>query len=486
MSSSNPEAQPTGLPNDTSQIPTSGEPPSPHTSQPSHLSDTRNQVPSEYGSSQAPYQQLPPYGEAASWQTSQIQHGAEYSDTKTSENVLNAIEPIIDEVNYSNALDKALQSSEEVPLQSNALGPPALPPRRPSYGGEDSSSPAHYTRDPHRLIAYLVPFPKPSVKDVDSAKIPDRFLIYTPPPPPLSAPPEGEKEGYAHKIQRKWEQEVREAKFSDAKVASWKGVKSRATKGINWAMGSVKGSSLDFLNRVPATSKEAHPDTEHDEKLEGEATKKTVGLEEMVLVYPSSVPGSEDELRTEFVNSMLRTKSKAQRDAIIATGLMPVAFGIDVLATLVWPFGGLVEIDGVWAFASLRGAKTARSVTKRLNSTNSGDDTDSKTDSGPQLKLTFTPSSRLDIMSHYLAAECHKRDSKLFPQYITPPIESDVISAIGWAPSQTGGETRNWEDEQWELTEVKDDFRNVMHKGAKEWDKWCKAFEKNPEKALKK
>jgi hypothetical protein len=36
------------------------------------------------------------------------------------------------------------------------------------------------------------------------------------------------------------------------------------------------------------------------------------------------------------------------------------------------------------------------------------------------------------------------------------------------------------------MTEVKDDLGLVMHKGAKEWIKWCKAFAKNPEKALKK
>ena len=34
--------------------------------------------------------------------------------------------------------------------------------------------------------------------------------------------------------------------------------------------------------------------------------------------------------------------------------------------------------------------------------------------------------------------------------------------------------------------EVKEDFKNVMTKGAKEWEKWCKKFEEDPEKAMKK
>ncbi|KAK3061378.1 hypothetical protein LTS18_006387, partial [Coniosporium uncinatum] len=92
---------------------------------------------------------------------------------------------------------------------------PALPPRRyRDYKDDDPSNPVHYTRDPHKLIAYLVPFPKPQLKGVPPENIPDRFLIYTPPPPPLSKPAEGEKENKIHKLQRKWQEEVREAKTS--------------------------------------------------------------------------------------------------------------------------------------------------------------------------------------------------------------------------------------------------------------------------------
>jgi hypothetical protein len=366
------------------------------------------------------------------------------------------------------------------------------PPKRRSFEPrDDASNPVHYMQDPHKLIAYLVPFPKPNIHKgilhkADAADIPDRFLIYTPPAPPLVAPKEGEKEDRMHKVQRKWQQEVREAKTSNAKVTSWKGVKGRATKGINIAMGWTTTSSLDFLNRVPgAPSKERSktPDP-HSEETPGdtEQTHKTVGLEEMILVYPKSIPGDEMQIRQEFVNTMLRSKSKAQRDSVIATGLLPVSFAIDVLATLVWPFGGLLEIDSVWLYSSLRGAKTARSVTKRLHSSSPSD---TEHDSH-KLKLSFTPSQHLDVLRRYLAAECHKRNPKLFDAEGPSPTESEVLEAIGWSPSQTNGETRNWEDEQWEISEVKDDLKQTMRKGAKEWDKWCNVFEKDPEKAAKK
>lgn len=362
----------------------------------------------------------------------------------------------------------------------------APPPQRLSVDQQqDISSPIHYSRDPHKLVAYLVPFPKPKLHNIPADAIPERFLIYTPPPPPLKAPAEGEKEGRVHKVQRKWQEEIRQAKTGNAKTMSWKGVKGKATTGINWAMSQTKTSNLEFLNRIGANPQEDQASDKHadDGHHEEQDTKATVKLEEMLLVYPSSMPGATDQIKQDFVNTMMRSKSKAERDAIIATGLLPVAAAIDLCATLVWPFGGLLEIDGVWAYASIRGAKTSRSVTKRL--TSSGETGKPDED---KLTLNFTPSPRLAVLERYLAAQCHEKDPKLFPSTgaASTPTETEVLEAIGWFPSSKGGDEKNWEDEQWEITEVKDDLKQVMKKGAKEWEKWVKLYEKTPEKALKK
>jgi len=88
-------------------------------------------------------------------------------------------------------------------------------------------------------------------------------------------------------------------------------------------------------------------------------------------------------------------------------------------------------------------------------------------------------------MQDYLVAKCVERDGSLFRRERTIPGESEVLEAIGWMPSERS-EEKNWEDEQWEREQVKEDLREVMRKAAKAWDKWCKAFEKNPEKAMKK
>ncbi|KAG8856305.1 hypothetical protein FRB96_006456 [Tulasnella sp. 330] len=388
------------------------------------------------------------------------------------------------------------------------------PPRRISsdYNLEDDpSNPVSYIRDPHKLIAYLIPFPKPTIGDL--SKMPDRFLIYTPPAPPLSKPPEGVKESKVHKIQRKWQEEVREAKTSNAKTASWKGIKGKVTRGINWAINKTTSADLDFLNRIPTedsatsgsgSSSNRRDSHDSDGVEEGDETHRTVGLEELVLVYPTSFGSNPEAVKKEFVDSMMRTKSKAQRDAIIATGLLPVAAAIDILATLIWPFGGLLEIDGVWAFSSIRGAKTARSVTKRLTSstktgqlTESGDLAESPLEEMPSsttatsggnedtLHLRLTPSNRVEVIRRYLAMKCYQLDPKVFSSPGTGVTESEVLEALGWSPAQTNGEM-NWEDEAWQESQVKADLISTMAKGAKAWDKWCKLFAKHPQKALKK
>lgn len=381
------------------------------------------------------------------------------------------------------------QLAQPMANQQAFLPPPSS--RRPQRWSSEQqleiSSPIHYTRDPHKLVAYLVPFPRPKLHNVASDTVPQRFLIYTPPPPPLGKPVEGEKEGKVQKIQRKWQDEIREAKMGNAKTLSWKGVKGKAVKGISWGMSQTKSSNLEFLNRIGV-----HQETDlqldkhaEDGKHESEQTKATVKLEEIVLVYPAAISANNEQIRQEFIDSMMRSKSKAERDAIIATSLLPVSAAIDMLATLVWPFGGLLEIDAVWAYSSIRGAKASRSVTKRLTSSTSHLGHKERED---KLQLSFTPSSRLDILQRYLAAKCHERDAKVFPSVSDGfvPSETEVLEAIGWTPSSNGGEEKNWEDEQWEILEVKDDLKNVMQKGAREWDKWCKLYEKQPEKATKK
>ncbi len=321
-------------------------------------------------------------------------------------------------------------------------------------------------------------------------------------------------------------------------------VPGRVMKGIDTAIGHVTTADLDFLTRVPEDSKEQVDTHADDGHPDSSTAKRTVSLEEIILIYPPSLGANKTELeiRTEFIDSLLRTKSKAQKDAIIATSLLPVAFGVDILLTLVWPFGGAAEADGVWAYSSLKGAKVARSVTKRLaSSTKSGElagESSTSTGSedvvgGEKLKLTFKQSERVNVLSDYLAGQCQETNRQMFKRLSGGvPTETEVLEAIGWKPSgkaqdpnvvktsttgtnitNTTGtastptdvksdstpvvtasttqyspemETHNWEDERWESEQVKEDLKATMRKAAKGWEKWIKMWEKDPEKAGKK
>ena len=376
---------------------------------------------------------------------------------------------------------------------------------------ESEDDPTSYIRDPHKLVCYLIPFPTPA--EADDETHPVRFLVYTPPPPPMLKPGKGEKDSIKDKVQRRWQQEVREARTNNAKLLSYKGVKGRFVKGHDWAFGKITSADLEFVNRIPtakiAKNKDGGknspppPETAEGEDDDGlivddveeEETSRTIKLEEMVLVYPPSIGLTEDEIRTEFMGSLMRTKSKAQRDAWISTGLLPLSLCADAVLAHVGGPGGFTQVNGAWSALTIRGARNARSITKRLASSTKSGDLATSTDAD-HLQLRFRPSHRVDVMRDYLASLCTARNDNLFATAdsdeeaeIISPLEADVLEAIGWKPSgQTTNEfeERNWEDEAWEQQHVEHDMRDIMKKAAKNWESWCKLHAKHPKRAAKK
>lgn len=171
-------------------------------------------------------------------------------------------------------------------------------------------------------------------------------MIYTPPAPHLLKP-QG-KEGKRHKAKRLAQEEVKKAKTFSGKTLSLRGLHSKTLRGVDWAVAAVKNADITFLNRVP---------------------RKEVA--ELILIHPASVLESEspEDVHREFTAQLSRTKRKAAKHSVVSTALFAPAIVIDTLAAVVWPFGGLAEIDGVWMYASVSGYLTARSVSKRLDKT---------------------------------------------------------------------------------------------------------------------
>ena len=462
-----------------------------------------------------------------------------------------------------------------------------------------SSETLAHSREPGKLTAYLIPLPKPRLKGVNAADIPTRFVIYTPPPPPLSKPAPGEKESHWHKTQRKWQEDVRKATISNASAVTWKGVKAKATRAIGKGVSMTKTSNLEFLDRVsdgaiasavpssgstpPASpsrnsiaSLDAPARNSHDRDVNGlsangieppprspartasvtrsipaftgcpRSAKPPKHLEALRLVYPPSLALSPDAVRAEFTASLLRTRARSQRDAVVASSLLPLAAAVDV--SLILTFGGLMEVSAVWAHSSIRGARTSKRVAKGLavgeerereaaegrdgaggqegeeevvevRGCTCGHHTDSfgtaavvrtakekgkekSKEKNPGIALSLTLSPHAEVLRAYLEMQCLRREFAMFPQLdgmSGDVTEAAALEAIGWKPvpraewelevEDSKGQVEKLtraEDEAWQVREAKEDLRRLMKKGAAEWVTWCKAFQKDPEAAKKK
>ncbi|RMY93749.1 hypothetical protein D0861_01744 [Hortaea werneckii] len=137
---------------------------------------------------------------------------------------------------------------------------------------------------------------------------------------------------------------------------------------------------------------------------------------------------------------MLSPKSKAEQDAFIATGLLPVSCAVDYLATLVWLFGGLLETDAVWAYRTIG-------------------------------QLPCSSLSRAETQPVALHCRCAHRDRN--------PRSHRVVTLPDRLGEELGRRCMGGEQSKRRLG-VGDG------KGCEGMGKGCHAFEKEPEKALRK
>lgn len=434
----------------------------------------------------------------------------------------------------------------------------------PSITLLSSSEPLRHTRSSGSLIAYIIPFPKPRIKNIDIDDIPDRFFIYTPPLPPLSKPAPGEKESHWHKTKREWQEDVRKSTLNHASLTTWKGMKAKSTSLIGKGMDLTRSSNVEFLDRAaegaieskedevqlnltrqstasrPAEldasepgaqiTPDSNPIAECAGRLTGEDAKPK-SLEQLTLIYPPTLALAPEKIREEFVNTLLRTRERSRKEAIIASALLPIAATID--ASLLITFGGLTEISGVWAYTNIRGAKTSKKITQGLSigeaqATMAKEEAEMEPEvrgctcghhehdfGSPEIiprtigkgkgkkkgiDLRMQQSNQLEILRRYLNLACLKREFNMFPVIETAAgdvNEEAVLEAIGWQPTRRQGrdleldlkdkiETLTPEqDEEWQHKEARADIKRVFRKGAAEWVTWIKSFQKDPEVALK-
>ncbi|EPQ56935.1 hypothetical protein GLOTRDRAFT_115070 [Gloeophyllum trabeum ATCC 11539] len=345
--------------------------------------------------------------------------------------------------------------------------PPALPPRRvastisyeksipPSYTPADQSlhpsSSTHQrtpsgsslssntstldTPDPvsaslppatHPTVALLIPFPPPShATDKQASKLPP-FVLYAPLAAPLQKPQEGEKEGLAHKAQRKWQEEERGARERGT------GFKAKAVGLISKGMAATKNSRIEFLVRTPNKKK----------------------LKELRMIYPASYSAA--DIKDLFTDMIKKAKAGAIRNGIVSTAMLPFVLAFDVFTFISGPF----EINAVWAASSWTGAAQASAISSRVTSS--------------ELPLSFASDARLNVLAYRLHEICWRKaraGAVEKPRWTgTDPIRRgpdlaglvlDVLRAHG----------EDMGDLETNRTLVGEDLERCLKKGAKEWAK---------------
>ncbi|CAN8104817.1 unnamed protein product [Discula destructiva] len=416
--------------------------------------------------------------------------------------------------------------------RNSSLDPVGQPPRRRLTTGDIPVTTVTYTRHhANRFVAYLLPLPAPTSQG-QKLDVPQRYLLYTPPAPHLLKPgPDEPKERKRHRVKRLAQQETRKAKTYEGKTLSLRGLHSKTLRGVDWAVAAIKNSDITFFSRVPR------------------GVGKAAAVDELVLIHPP-VPGrTAEDVHAEFKDQLVRVKRQAAKHSAISIALFVPALVVDTLLVIVWPFGGLAEVDGVWAYASVSAWLAARSVSKRLDDKPiatadesgrlrlrrelSGEETpelsghedngilrpvgepprpgsrtvrfqeelgeeeedekvgdDGMVNGKKKLKVRFVPDPAMETMDNYFNEILHKRNPRAFPSPGVPPTKTDVLASIGWWPDRRGRfpgtqQDGDWDDENWQTRQVKEDLDKVMKKAAKEWDKWCKEYAKHPKRAMK-
>lgn len=372
---------------------------------------------------------------------------------------------------------------ENFARRHSSMDPVGQPPRRRLTTGDIPVNSVGYARNPQRLVAYLIPLPAP-MRQGQRMDTPKRYMLYTPPPPHLLKPEDPNvKEGKRHKIKRLAQQEIKKAKMYEGRTLSLRGLHSKTLRGVDWAVAAIKSADITFFSRVP---------------------RKEVN--ELIMIHPASVLDhhSPEDVHKEFTDQLARTKRKAAKHSVINTALFVPGIVIDTLAVVIWPFGGLAEIDGVWAYASISAWLTARSVSKRLSNKpvsaadvkerrrlqrelhgdegspdrsefedvlrparpggrtvhfqeeedeeDTGTRGDREQNGKRNLKIRLVPDEAMETMEKYLREILHKRNPRAFPSPGVPPTKTDVLASIGWWPDRRerfpgSQQEGDWDDE---------------------------------------
>ncbi|PLW23777.1 hypothetical protein PCASD_02554 [Puccinia coronata f. sp. avenae] len=209
------------------------------------------------------------------------------------------------------------------------------------------------TKGPLPSVIFAIPFPEPGPTLRKTSKTP-MFMLYTPPRANYVKPKQingkKEKEGLIKKVERKWQEEVKEGMDVKAgKVedpSSWKKFKgtilTAASKALNW----LPDSNIQTIGRLPPGKK--------------------IGL--ITIVYPHEdddlTPKPVDRQPQDVKEGLESLLKRTRRKAMLKTGIsglfLPVTAAIDVFCVV--PLF-IFEINIVYFSLQINGARKIAMLT---------------------------------------------------------------------------------------------------------------------------
>lgn len=201
-------------------------------------------------------------------------------------------------------------------------------------------------------LIFAIPFPR-AAEGYQTTKDTPPFLLYTFPRSVYEKPPKDpvtgkRKEKLLKKVERKWQEEVKEGediKRGEAKdVGVWSRFKGAIIRDAAAAIKYMPNNAIEVLGRLPPKTK----------------------LGKLTIVYPASSESlngidvkyqSEDEIEESFLNLLSKANKNARTQTLISGCLLPITLAID--AFVVVPLF-LFEINLAYFSVQATGAQKAR------------------------------------------------------------------------------------------------------------------------------
>lgn len=321
-------------------------------------------------------------------------------------------------------------------------------------------------------VIFAIPFPKPKHEHIESKNEIPPFLIYTfprsiyekPGIDPLTG--KKEKEKLVKKLERKWQEEVKEGreikKGLHKEAGYWKKSKGAVVRSAASTIQWMPNNVIEVLARLPPERKLGEVSVIHPELGELPPWFKTKTL-------------STSAMKKLFLDHIAKIGNKAKIRSILSGCLLPVTLAIDIL--LIIPLFAF-EVNMAYFTMQLNGSKKARTFANVSRKSIAGPANPGAQEENSMVKFKSNQARYFNRTIEHLYSICSSIDPIQFPiipelpslDYLPDPAIATGLIQIFKESLPPTVAARHTLDEE----EIAADLDRAMKKAAKEYIKTLK------------